>query len=593
MEISQQIEAVYRRALLLRQYAAEPPVSPDLLEKALQELHFVLEELQTSQEELHEQNQALIATQETVELERQRYQTLFELAPTGYLVTDVQGTIHQVNHYAATMLFHVPEKYLINKPLLLFIHECDRVQFQDQLTNLIPGASWEVTLCPRDRPLSSVAVSVTRINDTRQQRDMLLWSLHDITLRKQMEHQLQVAHDQLEIRVAERTEELSQTNVQLQQEIYERQQAEQTIRDQAALIDIATDAIFVQDLNQRIVFWSKGAERLYGWTATDILGKSANVLFPQAAVEDLATGFTQTIHQDSWQAELDQVTSIGNPVLVESRWTLVRDEAGQPQSILVVNSNITEKKQLEAQFYRAQRIESLGMMAGGIAHDLTNILTPILGLAQLQLRHHPNLDETNHEIWQIIQNNARRGVDLLQQITLFAKGTPGRRVPMQVKGVLLEIVETMHRTLPPSIQICTTISTDPVWEIAADSTQVYQVVTNLCVNARDAMPNGGTLTLAIANRSVDATQAQKHLDTHAGNYVMLTVSDTGTGIPPALMEHIFEPFFTTKETGKGTGLGLATVFRIVKNHAGFIEVVSQENKGTQFQVYLPAIAPSH
>lgn len=372
MDISHQIEAVYRRALLLRQYAMESPVSQDLLEKAIQELYFVLEELDTSQEELHQQNQALIAMQQTVELERQRYQALFNLAPNGYLVTDLQGNIHQANHYAAVRFFCTSQEYLINKPLLVFVHEPDRPRFLSQLANLLPGQSWDVRLNSSNGTLVSVAIAITRIKDGQQRRDMLLWSLHDITLHKRMEHQLQIAHDQLELQVAERTVELVQSNEKLQQEMRDRQQADQKIRDQAALIDIATDAIFVQDLDQRIVFWSQGAERLYGWTATDILGKLASVLFPQDASAQLTTGFTQIVEQGRWHAELDQVTHTGNPILVESRWDLVRDETGQPQSILVVNTNVTEKKQLEAQFYRAQRIESLGSLASGIVHDLNN-----------------------------------------------------------------------------------------------------------------------------------------------------------------------------------------------------------------------------
>lgn len=589
MTISKQMEAVYRRALLLRQYVVDSPVPQDLLEKALQELHFVLEELQTSQDELHQQNQALIETWQTIEVERQRYQTLFELAPNGYLVTDLQGNIYQVNHYAAAKLFCIPQEYLLNKPLLALIHEPDRPYFQTQLAHLTPGKDWEVRFKLRDKAAISVAITVTRIQDTQQRKEMLLWALYDITLRNQMSQQLQSAHDELEARVAERTAELSQANAQLQQEIHERQQAEQKIRDQAALIDIATDAIFVQDLEQRIVFWNQGAERLYGWTAADILGKPASLLFSQDSIAQLSTGCTQTMEQGSWQAELDQVTHIGKPIIVQSRWTVVRGDTGPPQSILVVNTDITDKKRLEAQFYRAQRIESLGTLTSGIAHDLNNILTPIVGLAQLQLLHQPSSDQQSHEIWKIVQSSAQRGAELVQQITLFAKGISGQQIPVKAGELLLNISKMIRQTFPKSIQICTHIQTNELWSIAADPTQLHQVIMNLCVNARDAMPKGGTLTLGIENCSIDATYAQKHLEAEVGNYVVITISDTGEGIPAALMERIFEPFFTTKAPGKGTGLGLATVFRIVKNHGGFIELSSQEGKGTQFQVYLPVV----
>ena len=591
MEISQQIELVYQRALLLRQYAVESSGSPELLDQALQELYFVLEELKTSQEELHLQNQALIATQQTVELERQRYQTLFELAPNGYLLTDLQGNIHQANHYAAASLLYKPQEYLINKPLQVFVYEPDRSYFQAQLANLKPNQSWEVTLKPRNGTLISVAILVTKINDSGQQKTMLLWSLHDITLRQQMEHQLQTAHDHLETRVAERTTELAETNAQLQQEIHQRQQAEQKIRDQAALIDITTDAIFVLDLDQRIAFWSQGAERLYGWTAAEMLGSPGSLLFSPDTETQLSTGFAQTLEQGSWQTELNHLTQTGKAIIVSSRWTVVRDKTGQPQSILVVNTDITGQKQLETQFYRVQRIESLGTVANNIAFELQDILTPILGYADLRLMQQPVPDELTVEVLQVIKRNAEQGSDLVQQITLFSQASSGQRCFLQPEDLLLELTKTIRQLVPKSIQICTNISTEIASLISADPEQLRQVVINLCVNARDAMPDGGTLTLGLETCDVDATQAQNHLEAQVGNYVVITVSDTGVGIPPALMEQIFEPFFTTKAP-EGTGLGLATVFTIVKNHGGFIEFSSQEGKGTQFQVYLPTVAES-
>jgi signal transduction histidine kinase len=281
---------------------------------------------------------------------------------------------------------------------------------------------------------------------------------------------------------------------------------------------------------------------------------------------------------------------------VASRWTLVQDDAGQPgqpHAILVVNTDITEKKKLEAQFYRAQRIESLGTLTSGIVHDLNNVFTPILALSQLHLTRRQDPDAKTQEAWQVVNHSARRGADLVQQITLFARGTSGKRIPLQVGDLLRNIGQTIRQTFPPSIEICTHIPTDALGLIAADPTQLYQVVMNLCVNARDAMPNGGILALAISHQEVDAIKAQSHWQVQAGSYVMLTVADTGVGIPPSLIEHIFEPFFTTKATGKGTGLGLATVFSIVKNHSGFIELSSEEGRGTQFHVYLPAISEKY
>ncbi len=591
MEISQQIESVYRRALLLRQHILASPVQETLVEKALQELYFVLEELQTSQEELSQQNQLLLATRQAIELEGQRYQALFNLAPTGYVVTDRQGYIQQANRYAATQLLGAPQEYLVNKPLIVFIHESDRPYFQARLAHLRPEQTWEVRLNPRQQELIAAVVTVTLSQDPQSRQDILLWSFHDITQRKLLEHQLQAAHDSLEQQVAERTAELVQANVQLQQEIADRQHAEQKNREQAALIDIATDAIFVQDLDHHISFWSQGAERLYGWRAADILGQSTTQLLPPAAIapDGMAhrVGFTATLAQGAWQGEFDHVTQSGQAIVVASRWTLVRDKTGQPQSILVVNSDITAQKQLELQFYRAQRIDSLGTLASGMAHDLTNAFAPILFMAQSYLNHPQTLDERTYKAWQMVDRNAQRGADLVRQITMFARGTSGQRVPLPAEQLLTDITPTLQKTFPAAITIHTDLPPAPLAFISGDPTQLYQVVMNLCVNARDAMPTGGTLTLAIAACHL-ATPAPP-LTVPAGDYVMITVSDTGIGMPPNVKAHLFEPFFTTKALGQGTGLGLASVFRIVKDHGGAIDFSSEVGQGTQFRVYFPQL----
>ncbi|MEA5568644.1 CBS domain-containing protein [Anabaena sp. UHCC 0399] len=371
------------------------------------------------------------------------------------------------------------------------------------------------------------------------------------------------------------------------QDITARKQAEHIIREQAALIDIATDAIFVRDLEKRILFWSRGAENLYGWTAEESLGKKADELFCRGLSSQLAIGMQETIEEGSWQSELEQITKTGKKIIVASRWTLVRDESGKPQSILVVNTDITEKKQLEQQFYRAQRLESVGTLASGIAHDLNNVFAPIMMIAQLLPSRCKNVDARTQELFQTLENSSQRGANLVKQILTFARGTEGKPILLQPGHLLKELVKVIKQTFPKSIEIQTHIPTNTLWMVKADPTQLEQVFMNLAVNARDAMPNGGILTIFAENRFLDQTYARMNLDAHLGDYIVVTVSDTGTGIPPELLEHIFEPFFTTKELGTGTGLGLATVLGIVKNHAGFVEVSSQVGKGTQFQVYLP------
>lgn len=375
-------------------------------------------------------------------------------------------------------------------------------------------------------------------------------------------------------------------------DISDRLQAEAKIREQAALLDITTDAILVRDLDHCILFWNKGAQRLYGWEATAVLGKNALELLykPEKSLPQFTDIEATLLEEGHWQGELQNITSSGKTVIVESRWTLVRDQAGNPKSILTVSTDITEKKQLEAQFLRVQRLESLGTLASGIAHDFNNILTPILAAVQLLPLKIPDLDEQSRGLLTLIEDSTKRGAALVRQILSFARGAEGKRVPLQVRHILSEIVQVARQTFPKNIKLCCDISSANLWTVAADANQLHQVLLNLCVNARDAMPNGGTLSLSLENQLVDSAFARMNLEARIGPYIMIQVADTGTGIMPELLERIFDPFFTTKEPGKGTGLGLSTVLGIVKNHGGFINVYSEVGRGTEFRVYLPAIA---
>ncbi len=371
-------------------------------------------------------------------------------------------------------------------------------------------------------------------------------------------------------------------------DISDRKRAEQKIREQAALLDIASDAIFVRDLEHQILFWNSGAEQLYGWTTAEVIDKKANELLCQKIRPEMEQIFKTVLESGFWQGELQKVTKSGKEVIVNSRMTLVRDEAGNPKSILTVDTDITEKKQLEKQFYQAQRLESLGTLASGIAHDLNNILTPILAVAQLLPIKLPNLERQNRRLLEILTDNAKRGAELVKQILSFARGEEEEKVLLQPKYAIEETERIIKVTFPKLIAIHTNIPKQNLGTISANPTQIAQVLMNLCVNARDAMPNGGTLTIAVENFSVDENYARMNLAAKVGNYVAITVSDTGCGIPEAIKERIFDPFFTTKEVGKGTGLGLATAIGIVKKHGGFVNVKSEVGKGSQFQVCLPA-----
>lgn len=370
-------------------------------------------------------------------------------------------------------------------------------------------------------------------------------------------------------------------------DITQRKETEQKIAEQAALIDITSDAIFVKDLDDNILFWNKGAERLYGWAEAEVIGQKTQSLFNQPC--KLTDPIKITTEQGSWQGEIDQLTKTGKNIIVESRKTLINNQFYHSRSILVVNSDITEKKQLEKQFYHAQRLESLGTLASGIAHDFNNILTPILGASQLLPLKITNINEPTQRLLRLLSGSAKRGAELVQQILLFSRATDGEAVILQLGYLLLEVIAIAQHTFPKSITISTKVPAMELWTISGDSTQLHQVFMNLMINARDAMSSGGSLTISAENRPLDEEDALMNLEAKAGCYVVVTVADTGMGIPPELLNRIFDPFFTTKEVGKGTGLGLSTVMGIVKNHGGFVKVYSELGKGTEFQVFLPAI----
>ncbi|MEH1845140.1 MAG: PAS domain S-box protein [Nostoc sp.] len=371
-------------------------------------------------------------------------------------------------------------------------------------------------------------------------------------------------------------------------DITERKLAEQKISEQAALLDIATDAILVRDFQSQTLFWNKGAERMYGWLSTEVIGKDLREILYPAETQQLQVPLKSVIESGSWQGELSKVTKSGNKIIVESRWTLMRDPEGEPKSILTVDTDITEKKQLEEQFFRTQRLENLGTLASGIAHDLNNILTPILAAAQLLQGNFFQDEEHSRQLMALIESNAKRGAALVKQVLSFARGFKGERTIIQIKHLIAEIIQIGKQTFPKSIEFSTVIPED-LWAIAADTTQLHQVLMNLVVNARDALPDGGKIKISAENKFIDQAYTRMNLDAKVGHYIVITVADNGIGIPPDILDRIFEPFFTTKEINAGTGLGLSTVVGIIKSHDGFIKVSSNVGRGSKFDLFLPAV----
>ncbi len=364
------------------------------------------------------------------------------------------------------------------------------------------------------------------------------------------------------------------------------QQAQARIAEQASLLDKARDAILVRDLQHRVSYYNKSAERLYGWTAEDVTGVSVRErFFPDPAVFDHAMG--ELLREGDWQGELGVTGRNGMRLTVESRWTLMRDPADAPRAVLVIDTDITERKSLEQRFLRAQRMESIGTLAGGIAHDLNNVLAPVLMSIEL-LKDNPNAEERSH-ILTAIEASTNRGAEMVRQVLAFARGVEGERTAVDLARLLKDIEQFGRDTFMKAITVQAVIA-DDLPPVLGDLTQLHQVVVNLCVNARDAMPTGGTLTLQASAEQLNERDVAPYPGVRPGPYVVIRVTDTGEGISPLVMERIFDPFFTSKPVGKGTGLGLSTSLAIVKSHGGFIRVDSEVGRGSVFTVYLPGQA---
>jgi len=345
---------------------------------------------------------------------------------------------------------------------------------------------------------------------------------------------------------------------------------------------------------QGVIFWSRSGE---------IMG--ANNAFLELTGytrEDLEKGLINWIdltppeyaHLDRRCLEQIDATGIGAPYEKEyirkdgSRVPVFLGAASyqdNPNEGVCFVVDISERKKLENQFLRAQRMESIGTLAGGIAHDLNNILAPIL--MAIDILKATSADADALDILETIEVSAKRGADIVRQVLSFARGIEGERIEIQTRNLLKDLEAIIKDTFPKHIRLQFSVP-DNAWTILGDPTQVHQILLNLCVNARDAMENGGSLIVAVKNVVLDEHYAAMNMQAKAGRFVNINVTDSGTGMPPELLEKIFEPFFTTKEVGKGTGLGLSTVVAIVKSHDGFINVYSEPGKGTTFKVYLPA-----
>lgn len=484
--------------------------------------------------------------------EADRLRSILDTAVDGIITIQKDGTIEQINR-AAERIFGYQAEEIVGHNINMLMpspfheeHDSYLKRFLDTRQPRIIGIGREVIGKRKDGSLVPIDLAVGECGTGRELR--FTGFVRDITARKENERRL---------------------------------------REQAQLLNNVREAILVTDLRDCITYWNAGAERLYGWSAHEAIGHNCHELKCCTQPQGLSV---HQIHQmmeqnGEWQGEMHHDTKDRRRLTVASYWTLIRDEQNQPKSKLMINIDMTERKKLEAQFLRAQRLESIGVLAGGIAHDLNNVMTPILMSVKL-LRKYVT-DEKPKDLLNTAQASVERGIDMIKQLLSFAGGMEGERTHLAIPQLIGEVEKMLQHTLSKAIQIETPIDGE-LWTVKGDKTQLLQVLMNLCVNARDAMPQGGLLSIRAENVVIGGEYSQFHPDAKPGPYVLLAVADTGSGIPSEVLDKIFDPFFTTKGIGKGTGLGLSTALGIVRNHGGFLNVYSEVGKGTRVAVYLPA-----
>ena len=365
-----------------------------------------------------------------------------------------------------------------------------------------------------------------------------------------------------------------------------RHRADEEIRLQARLLDLAP--VIVRDIDSRVVLWTRGAQELYGFTAKEAVGRFSHDLLQTSFPLPLKEIEETLLRDGSWEGELTHRARDGRRVVVASSWVLHHDASGHASRILEVNTNLTDLKRVQNSQMRSQKLESLGTLAGGVAHDFNNILLAINGNASLASSDLPPDHPIQQNLSEISKAGAR-AADLVRRILAFSRPHEQKREPQAIQPVVEEGLKLVRATIPAGVQIETSFQAN-LPAVALDATQIHQIIVNLATNASHAIGDKpGAITVRLNYRDVNADDCALSPDLHEGPYVVLLVSDTGCGMDRAMIDRIFDPFFTTKPVGQGTGLGLSVVHGIVSSYNGAIIVYSEPGKGTSFSLYFPAL----
>ncbi|MBA4149768.1 MAG: PAS domain S-box protein [Verrucomicrobia bacterium] len=475
------------------------------------------------------------------------YRTLFELSLCGILLEDKDGTILEANEAVCKLFGYSREESrteLLGKNIRTLVPQEHRAQIDHNIREILAGKTLEhkVENIAKDGSVRQVELRETAILLGDGSPGILV-TAEDITGRRRADQQLRLL---------------------------------------AQAIATTAEMISITDANDRFTFVNRAFLNAYGYTAEEVLGRTPEILFSDRNPPQLMAAILAGARDKGWSGEVLDRRKDGSEFCIYLNTSPVLDEKGHLVGLMGVARDITERKTLERRALRSQRLESIGTLAGGVAHDLNNALAPIIMGVELLRMDYPNASE----IVDIFENSAMRSSDMVRQLLTFAKGAEGERVSIDPKRLVKEIEKIIKGTFPKNIHLTTKCDKE-LLTVLGDATQLHQVLLNLCVNARDAMPSGGNLTLEGRFEKVDATFARSEPQAKPGDYVALRVRDTGTGISSEVLDRMFDPFFTTKGPEHGTGLGLSTVMEIVKGHGGFVQVESRLGQGSTFSAYFP------
>ncbi len=482
----------------------------------------------------------------------ERYRAIFNNAPIGIVLADSDGRFKEANSALSKMLGYTPEE-LQRRTTRDVTHPEDIEISAENLDRLTRGECESYRLEKRflrnDGSLIWADLSVAALHNPLGKHDATVGMISDITSRKR---------------------------------------SEAVQKRLATAVGQAAEAIVITDPQGTIQYVNPAAERISGYKREEVLGKTTSVFKSGEHDQAFYTNLWETIKRgEVWTGRFINKRKDGSLCHEEATISPVRGSGGETINFVAVKRDITEHLELSRQLLQAQKMEAIGTLAGGIAHDFNNLLQVTLGYSELLLTGKRQDDPEYADLSKIFQA-ARSGAELVQRLLMFSRKADFKPIPLNLNRSIAQVDKLLRRTIPKMIDIQLDLS-DDLAEINADQTQMEQVLMNLAVNARDAMPDGGKFTVGTKKVTLDEECCRIHTEARPGEYVLLTVSDTGHGIDKAIIDHIFEPFYTTKELGRGTGLGLAMVYGIVKQYGGFINCYSKVGRGTTFNVYFPVI----